>query len=1260
MHRRGDLSRLWRLTIIGITTLSVVAGVMVSGMAPASADACSTSAGGWNPVLRDTTVNQGLGSDVPLVRGKRTVVRLFLTAPACAPLNSVQLTGATLTVNGTVSKTYNPTPAVGTTYPTFDAANTPAQDSKASPIFIVNTADVSNAATPPTSFSLTFGATINYRYQAVTGVWTSATTVIAATSLPTVQVAPATNPLRLLVVPMGDKSQCTSFPASCSQYPDVAQQQMLNGLSTLSRLLPVADAVGPITTLGGAGLQYALAPTMLDLGPAGLNFMNSASPKFCGSSDTFINPARAAGDLDSQLSAALRAYNSANPVGADRVVGVVWQGISDGAGANRNPPCNEGLAAVNSKEAWVRLLPDVTNADPTKAFSSMSGAIMGMEVSHTWGSIPSTDPRSINAGISPAKNGTHSKNSQADLTSPGRGYNTSMAAWLQAPVSDMRYQGDSTLYSGTATTKNPWTNDTALLEQGDYAFDQCVFTPPPPGTTPSCGAAAGTVGVSAAGGSVVISGETDGTPGGTSLHTYVTASNHDNTTANGQYRVVQRTGVTGPVVQDDGIPSTATTSHTDSNGGTTTATSNVVTIDVAFTQATGANVFEVWNGEPPAGATTCVAPQCLYSRQAGGNPQIESETTAPTTTDAVDYTAAAGTEQSPALSPDGKFVAWSVPAAGATPDSVVVRAVDATTHQPVGAASAPLAGAEPAWTHDGRVAIVRGGNIYLETFNAPATPGAAPTFSNETLFYDRTLQSLASTAASHPSVSFDDKSLVAAVNGHIWLMDLTQPSNAIVCSIGNFGLAVPCRPLTTSGATDAGTGTNANPAFSPGSLVAYEHGPDVWTLDVAQPLPPYNRTERVLGASSPAWGSTFLAFAQAGNIAAVDSQTFLPAGQITTGGQDGEPSITDDNSAIAFTRDTGGATGTDVFVGGLSQRTITFRVTGNKGADLRADLYLTCGTANLPIAFALKPVATSDTSADFSYTYNPVQACNNGVIKARATNGYDVTPLRTMGTIRTPLAPSAAIYTPAPDASILQYDAIVGTGGSFGGSAGPNGLAMTWTLTGPSGSGFSNTTVGTAATFVQDPPLPGGFKPGAYTLTLTVSDSVNPPASVSRSFTITADANNDGVGPVACISDTGAPQGSGDADKDGIANSDDPFPCTSSVNVTAQFNPQTLYVPSTGNDVTVYLSSSSFNLAGVNPSTVMITQVGPWRTAFPATSWSICAGTVTVKFDRQALNNFLASKGLVRGVYVPIVVTGATSTATFRALDPKYPTVTPA
>ena len=57
--------------IASLASLAIVASFIALGAGPAGAvDVCN---GQWNPVLKDVTINQGLGTDTYLVRGKTTI-----------------------------------------------------------------------------------------------------------------------------------------------------------------------------------------------------------------------------------------------------------------------------------------------------------------------------------------------------------------------------------------------------------------------------------------------------------------------------------------------------------------------------------------------------------------------------------------------------------------------------------------------------------------------------------------------------------------------------------------------------------------------------------------------------------------------------------------------------------------------------------------------------------------------------------------------------------------------------------------------------------------------------------------------------------------------------------------------------------------------------------------------------------------------------------------------------------------------------------
>jgi len=331
-------------------------------------------------------------------------------------------------------------------------------------------------------------------------------------------------------------------------------------------------------------------------------------------------------------------------------------------------------------------------------------------------------------------------------------------------------------------------------------------------------------------------------------------------------------------------------------------------------------------------------------------------------------------------------------------------------------------------------------------------------------------------------------------------------------------------------------------------------------------------------------------------------------------------------------------------VGTLDNHNPTFEFSATTTGDprlLEADLYVTCAGAYEPIIVAIKPSSTSagpPATATFTVTYDDSWACPGGTIYAQVTNGYSTSPLTPLRTIpRSPTGsdtppPSPAISSPTPGSVYLQYDAVIAVGSSVqvSGGTNPNGVQIEWRLTGPQGSGYDDTLVGSGTTTLQlDPPIPNGWKPGVYTLTQWVTDQYGQRGRASTTYTVLPDPGHLGV------------------------------------NVSVAFNPQTLYVPSNGNDVTVTVRGQGQNLGQVSASSVRIVTVGATTVSIPIDTaggggWSRNSdGSYTAKFSRQAVSCAMSQNGYV-GFYVPVVITASGPGFTIRGFDPANPTSSPA
>ena len=1240
---------------IAALAVALVGATALSGVpADAALDPC---AGNWAPVLREFVATQGvggLGGYSPLARDKTTTVRLQLTAPACAPADSVILTSATLrgtdpltnvsvVPNGSVPTTPGVLGDNPANYPKLDPYTAPTPNGPANPLFVVKHL----AAAPGVSagqFPASFAADITYQFQATAGgAWTTRTASFPGTSgvAMSATVAPKSNPLRVLIAPMGDNSlkdamklqfpkQGNSGTPINGQYADTVTQI---GMQTLARVLPTADGptgvgdVGDLTSTA-AGLRYRIDDAnLIDLGPAGLNVMENGA--YCayknGVNNFSVNPNVGKQSVTDKLLAYLQDWNSKNPgAQADRIMGVMWQTASKGAEGG----CAEGVAVMNGRVAYSRLLPDklvqdpAYPTDPTRKISapSITGSIMGMEIAHTWGSVATDDAR---------RDGTHSKYVSADPNNVRRTYNTTLGQWLSAPLSQMNYTGRS-----EPTVASPWNNNTTVFESADYLYSLCRLTPGmspvqcPPSATP------GSVGSAQAGPSVVVTGTTDGTSAGTRVHSFFAEVEQTPDTPSG-YTIVQYNAL-GVPLSTRGVPISFETSEHHDAEHDHSSTGVTGSFYAAVQLVDGVGAFEL---RSPAGSL-------LYRRVAGPAPQLTASPAPTRIVNLQDFTNVTGDETQPALSPSGRHLAWLTSA------GIVVQGRDLATNLPTGSKSAAFPGSAPAWSPDGKklAYVTSAGDIEVRTVDTTKNP---PQMGGAVRLYHVIAQGVPAllAAASHPTWSPKGTELAAAINGGIWKMDATGGENTVHCNLGNFVATLSCAAIATDG-TDAAPSWGAVGGTGGNGLVAYTNGTDIFTVDPTQPR---TGVRRIANASAPAWGSNVLAHVQNGSIWIANSSILGPTGlytsrtQLTSGQIDTWPAVSADAKGIAFDRLIGAPStnGHDVMNGTLEQSstTLDFSATDDNPGELRADLYLGRANSYDPIYAAEHPTSVSGSTASWSLRYEDVNGCPGCTIYVQVTDGFQSTPLTPIRTIPVnppegtqPGAPSPAIGAPTPGSTYLQYDAVIAVGSNVDPSVGTNGsgVQMEWTLTGPSGSGYDGTSVlGTTNRLELNPRFPGGWAPGAYTLTLTVTNSAGLKGTASTTFRVLPDPQHRGS------------------------------------NVRVQFNPQTLYVPSSGTNVTIRVIPQGQDLSKVLASSVHISRVGNTEVSIPTVTgggtkgWASNGdGTYTAKFDRQVLTCAMFRTGLVAG-YIPVTVTGETSTKianpfVFEGYDPIHPNTNPA
>ena len=571
-----------RTRVLGLATL-VAAGVAVGASQGAQAPCALV------PQLRDVTINQGVGAYTPLVNGKETLVRLYLSMPSCAASGSlIQIKeGSTLTVSGGAGGTVpNPTPVpVSTAYPaltSFTAA--PLADSTGDPKFVVPPAFVTSG----NPFTATFTATIRYQSRpnsrtAFTAGQITFSTRPGTNTPITAAFARPSNPFSMLFVPMGDATRTYS-----SQWSATAQQAVQDGVTaTVARQYPLPAGIGQLGSAGG--LRYSVTPTLLDL--RALNLLN-AQGKFCGTGSSY--------DLiKGQLAQFRLSHNTVNPTAqANRVVGVVDPST---VGLGPPNPCFEGMSVVNSQEAWALAIPNKT------------GQLIGLELAHTLGLTPPSRESPFD--------GAHSQNTVAENPPLNRRFNVVQRAFI--PI-------DRSLLKPSATSP-PADNINTLLEVPDYSFLLCVLGGPStseclthgPGTVSATAPVAATL-------SFVMSGTTTGQSGlsctnavctgtaqGTSVVESYFASSVPQTSerATSEYRLVQRAA--GAVISNRGVP--VEFQHSEHGQAPGHQHSGLFSFALPF--ETNADRIELWKGAPGGSGSLL-----LYARNRTAAPVVSNMT----------------------------------------------------------------------------------------------------------------------------------------------------------------------------------------------------------------------------------------------------------------------------------------------------------------------------------------------------------------------------------------------------------------------------------------------------------------------------------------------------------------------------------------------------------------------------------------------------------------------------------------------------------
>jgi uncharacterized repeat protein (TIGR01451 family)/CSLREA domain-containing protein len=664
------------------------------------------------PVLHELSIGQGLPYPV-LVRGKEILARAYLSRPQCSDSDDIiDITAATLTMTGGgTTLNVGPTPTIGTTYPQLAPfTSAPAQDHTGDPKFVVPASATVTASTVD-RYTASFSLRIDYRSRTASAATPVSNFIIfplPSASALTATIEKKTAALRVLVQPLGDPTQAYS-----NWFTDADRTTMQNAMTTLSRIFPVPDGTGDLTGTTG-GVRYTINPSLLDI-----RSVLGSDGKWCG---TELNWTA----IKSIMAQHLQSWNTANPnATVDVVVGAVSSTRSNGGSAG----CAEAMSIPGSSQMWVRSIPDERRAP------SISGSLLVMEMAHYLRVVPETRDAFGDA--------FHSPYLAADGTNPNRGYNVFGRSYLADDRSVM-------LLTGTG-----WNNTTTLMERDDFAAILCQLGG---ATTNDCGVsgAVGTTTGVGAGPRFVMSGRTNGTVAGTAVvESYFTSevapTQPDPASA---YRLQQYQGST--LLRDDGVPVIFAESEHGEIDDMSPAEMGVFAISLPA--STAANRIQLVHDGV-----------VLYERIGTVPPQIVT-TTRLQKGEIVNYTEDISRDDTdPALTNDGKWVAWEAPVGDfvyvhVAPASDVGQAVQ------LGPPGEPITSTDPAWCGNGsKLAYVDGDDIYTIDVD---TRGPGIDFGTPFLLYDADeIEPGGLPAGTHPTWSPDCSELAFEASSDIWKID---------------------------------------------------------------------------------------------------------------------------------------------------------------------------------------------------------------------------------------------------------------------------------------------------------------------------------------------------------------------------------------------------------------------------------------------------------------------------------------------------------
>jgi hypothetical protein len=1229
------------------------------------------------PTLAKATVGQGLPY-ARLVRGKETLVKAYLTLPSTLPRcagNSpaIKIIGATLTMKNGTTPLVTGLAALPDANGALITSKTTAKNQPADPKFVVRGSQL-----PPSSFAIagsfiaTFELSVQYQSRGA-NVQGSPDTFTSTQVVPftTASGSPISRPveaptkaLRMLAVP-------TAAPLNTTMTSTLEA-----GLTALSAMYPVQDLtgsgqprVGVLPTTQG-GIRYALnTPGLVEAG----------SLPFCGTSSNYAL-------IQSRLQAFHNAWNDANTNDddVDRTVGAI---PGDPAASQGSPNCFEGFTITNSKEAWVRVLPDAPGSPST------AGSLLGMELCHTFDCTTSTATR-------------HSLYTNADNLAENAdlAFNPLTWSWLPDDRSLMRF------------TAAGWNQTSTILEKGDYGYLLCGLGGANTSGCPPLGT--GTLTGVAAGGSVfLLDGTTDDTPGGTTVVNSFASTAHAETTPQptSEYRFLQRNSSGGIVPGGNlGVP------VRDVHSGHTHADQDVGPGSV------GAFSFAFPLHGDTARVQLVIGSTVLYEAVRTAAPKIESITASDdggpillsshNVTREAPGSASGRPAQAPSFSPsrsaDGAPGGGSIGSAESgtaafTPEFLTAAATGLnTSYVFTGNGGYSADGLGQNGTGGTIQADVPAGSSVKKAFlygSYFSSAGGSPDATERTIDFDGTSVETTTigTFQGHDSyvltttradVTDQVAAKIGSGGGITDFVVNSDPLNLAGVSLDGVGLLVvyanPDLPIRTVGILD-GSADHAGSTTTftyPSPLEKGEGFSATMSLGIGFSFQGGGESSSICGTGSPQSSLVDVNGTRltscAGNfddgvgedgalitVGGVGDDTANPADpmqqpfdgaaervqddelyDITSFVDDGDTGLTlttsnpsqDDNLFLAVVQMSAQA---------LPAGTVEVDVSDDEPENTRLTCYVDWGGVKYPVRVGLEPTSfDSETDkATFECPIDPdtVAATEDGTARVTVVVHDGFTQATSDSTVTGDnMSPVASIAAAVEGDTFLQFETIVLRGSGLDAEDGHlTGSALTWNEDVAPGPLLGAAREGEE--IFLTPPA-GGWAPGEYTITLTASDgSLSHDDAVT--FTVLADADHDGIPADQDFAGCPGVSGSGDNNPenafadiettpDGIPNIDDQYtqggPCVAETNYAAiiDWNPDDLNRNTSGTPITVKVQVPYRSVSQIVPSSVKITKViyvdphGEIAEANPnqqASEWSAKGQDGTAKFARQPFIAFL-------------------------------------